>query len=295
MIESALRTLEVESGGLSVLAAAIRDGLGKPFIAAVELMSAATDVVAGPGPGHRDRHGQVRPCRPQDRRHPRLHRHARLLRASGRSQPWRPRHDHAAEGRHHGAVVVGRDRRAQGPHRLLAPFPNRSRSPSPPTARARWPRAADVVLTLPQAREACPHNLAPTTSSLMQLALGDALAIALLESRGFTAIDFGKLHPAGRLGAMLKFVRDIMRTGDVLPLARLGTRMSEAHRGDDRRKVSAASASPIRADGWSASSPTAICAGTCVLTCSTPRRRSDDEKPEDDPFRSARERSATRC
>jgi arabinose-5-phosphate isomerase len=87
-------------------------------------------------------------------------------------------------------------------------------------------RAADVVLTLPQAREACPHNLAPTTSSLMQLALGDALAIALLESRGFTAIDFGKLHPAGRLGAMLKFVRNVMH-GDP-PLAPLGSKMSEA-------------------------------------------------------------------
>ncbi len=57
-------------------------------------------------------------------------------------------------------------------------------------------KTADVVLALPQAREACPHNLAPTTSSLMQLALGDALAIALLESRGFTALDFGL--PASR-------------------------------------------------------------------------------------------------
>ena len=57
-------------------------------------------------------------------------------------------------------------------------------------------QAADVVLVLPQAREACPHNLAPTTSSLMQLALGDALAIALLESRGFTALDFGCCIPA---------------------------------------------------------------------------------------------------
>ena len=54
-------------------------------------------------------------------------------------------------------------------------------------------KVADVVLALPQAREACPHNLAPTTSSLMQLALGDALAIALLESHGFTAVDFGLL------------------------------------------------------------------------------------------------------
>jgi len=88
--------------------------------------------------------------------------------------------------------------------------------------------AADVVLNLPQAREACPHNLTPTTSSLMQHALGDALAIALLESRGFTALDFHVFHPGGRLGAMLKFVRDIMHVGSEIPLARLGTRMSEA-------------------------------------------------------------------
>ena len=89
-------------------------------------------------------------------------------------------------------------------------------------------RAADVVLAMPQAREACPHNLAPTTSTLMQAALGDALAIALLESRGFTAVDFGHFHPGGRLGAMLKFVRDIMHTGDEIPLAAVGTRMSDA-------------------------------------------------------------------
>jgi arabinose-5-phosphate isomerase len=89
-------------------------------------------------------------------------------------------------------------------------------------------KSADVTLVLPQAREACPHNLAPTTSSLMQLALGDALAIALLESRGFTAIDFGVLHPGGRLGALLKFARDVMHTGDSMPLVMLGTKMSDA-------------------------------------------------------------------
>jgi arabinose-5-phosphate isomerase len=89
-------------------------------------------------------------------------------------------------------------------------------------------KAADVVLALPNAREACPHNLAPTTSSLMQLALGDALAIALLESRGFTAIDFGLLHPGGKLGALLKTVRDLMHSGEEVPLAPLGTRMSDA-------------------------------------------------------------------
>ena len=89
-------------------------------------------------------------------------------------------------------------------------------------------KTADVVLPLPVAREACPHNLAPTTSSLMQLALGDALAIALLESRGFTAVDFGLLHPGGKLGALLKTVRDVMHSGASVPLAPLGTRMSDA-------------------------------------------------------------------
>jgi arabinose-5-phosphate isomerase len=89
-------------------------------------------------------------------------------------------------------------------------------------------RAADVVLALPQAREACPHNLAPTTSSLMQLALGDALAIALLEGRGFSAQQFHVLHPGGRLGALLKFARNVMREGSAIPIARSGSRMAEA-------------------------------------------------------------------
>src|SRR5712675_544371 len=89
-------------------------------------------------------------------------------------------------------------------------------------------KAADIALTLPKAREACPHNLAPTTSSLMMLALGDALAIALLEGRGFTSVDFSVLHPGGKLGAMLKFVRDLMHTGAAVPLKPLGTKMSDA-------------------------------------------------------------------
>jgi arabinose-5-phosphate isomerase len=89
-------------------------------------------------------------------------------------------------------------------------------------------KAADVALTLPKAREACPHNLAPTTSSLMMLALGDALAIALLEGRGFTSVDFSVLHPGGKLGALLKYTRDLMHSGDAVPLKPLGTKMSEA-------------------------------------------------------------------
>ncbi len=89
-------------------------------------------------------------------------------------------------------------------------------------------RAADVVLQLPGVREACPHNLAPTTSAVIQLALGDALAVALLEGRGFTAHDFRDLHPGGRLGAVLRFVRDIMHTGKAIPLTALGTPISTA-------------------------------------------------------------------
>src|SRR5262249_22460545 len=78
--------------------------------------------------------------------------------------------------------------------------------------------AAEVTLALPQCKEACPHGLAPTTSTTMQLALGDCLAIALLESKGFTARDFKLLHPGGQLGAHLKFVSDLMHRDDRLPL-----------------------------------------------------------------------------
>jgi arabinose-5-phosphate isomerase len=89
-------------------------------------------------------------------------------------------------------------------------------------------RAAEVVLAVPQSKEACPHGLAPTTSTMMQLALGDCLAIALLESKGFTALDFKVFHPGGRLGAKLKFVGDLMHRGDRLPLASSDTTMDEA-------------------------------------------------------------------
>ncbi len=84
------------------------------------------------------------------------------------------------------------------------------------------------MLVLPRVEEACPHGLAPTTSTLVQMALGDALAIALLEARGFTADDFHKFHPGGSLGANLTHVRDVMHTGERLPLAPLGTPMNEA-------------------------------------------------------------------
>ena len=89
-------------------------------------------------------------------------------------------------------------------------------------------RAADVALVLPAAPEACPMGLAPTTSTTMQLALGDAIAVALLTRRGFTAADFRVFHPGGKLGARLSRVRDLMHGADELPLAPAGTPMDAA-------------------------------------------------------------------
>ena len=89
-------------------------------------------------------------------------------------------------------------------------------------------RQADIVMCMPTAQEACPNGLAPTTSTTMQLALGDALAMALLEAKGFTARDFRDLHPGGKLGAQLAFVRDIMHTGDAIPRIVVGASMGRA-------------------------------------------------------------------
>ncbi len=89
-------------------------------------------------------------------------------------------------------------------------------------------READVRLVLPPAQEACPHGLAPTTSTTMQLVLGDALAIALLEAKGFTARDFGVFHPGGKLGARLTLVRDVMHQGERIPRVAAAARMSAA-------------------------------------------------------------------
>jgi arabinose-5-phosphate isomerase len=89
-------------------------------------------------------------------------------------------------------------------------------------------KAADVALTLPASAEACPMGLAPTTSTTMQMALGDALAVALLTRRGFTAADFHRIHPGGRLGSRLRRVRDLMHEGDAMPIALPDTPMDRA-------------------------------------------------------------------
>ncbi|HVV60622.1 MAG TPA: KpsF/GutQ family sugar-phosphate isomerase [Pseudolabrys sp.] len=220
VIGSALRTLELEGSGVDALAAALRDRLAPAFIAAVELLRSAQGRVIVTGMG---KSGHV----------------GRKIAATFASTGTPAYYVHPGEASHGdlGMIAPGDVLLAlswSGETAELKNLTDYSRrhkiglialTANPDSTLA---KTADVVLAMPQAREACPHNLAPTTSSLMQLALGDALAIALLESRGFTAVDFGKLHPAGKLGAMLKFVRDLMHKDASVPLAPLGTRMSQA-------------------------------------------------------------------
>jgi len=89
-------------------------------------------------------------------------------------------------------------------------------------------KAADVALVLPPIREACPLNLAPTTSTTAMLALGDALAVALLERHGFSPEDFSALHPGGQLGRRFIKVADIMHRDDAVPLVEADLKMAEA-------------------------------------------------------------------
>jgi arabinose-5-phosphate isomerase len=220
LIASALRTLEAGSGGITALSAAIHDGLGTAFIAAVDLISAARGRLIVTGMG---KSGHV----------------GRKIAATFASTGTPAFFVHPSEASHGDLGMITTDDAIMalswsGETAELKDLIDYSRRfkigliAVTAVTDSTLGRAADVVLAMPQAREACPHNLAPTTSTLMQAALGDALAIALLESRGFTAIDFSRFHPGGRLGAMLKFVRDIMHTGDDIPLAAVGTRMSEA-------------------------------------------------------------------
>lgn len=95
------------------------------------------------------------------------------------------------------------------------------------SAQSALAKAARVALTLPDIAEACGETFAPTTSTTMMMALGDALAVALLRARGFSASDFQGFHPGGRLGAALRKARDLMHGADTLPLASVTTPMPE--------------------------------------------------------------------
>ena len=219
-LASAFRTLETESEGLAALVAAMADGLGAPFASAVETIRAARGRVIVTGMG---KSGHV----------------ARKIAATLASTGTPAFFVHAADASHGDLGMITSDDVMlalswSGETEELKDLINYSRrfriSLIAVTVNldSTLGKAADIVLVLPATREACPHNLAPTTSSLMQLALGDALAIALLESRGFTARDFGVFHPRGKLGAVLKFVRDVMHPGVAVPLIGRGAPMSEA-------------------------------------------------------------------
>ena len=87
---------------------------------------------------------------------------------------------------------------------------------------------SDISIVLPNFVEACPHDLAPTTSTTMQLALGDIIAITLMTERGITQSDFKSLHPSGKIGAKLSSIEDVMHTEDEIPLANQNIQINDA-------------------------------------------------------------------
>jgi len=227
---SARRTIETEQAGLVALAAALDDALAAPFAQAVDLLHEATRpdsasgvaqsrvIVSGVG-----KSGLI----------------GRKIAATLASTGTPAFFVHPAEAGHGDLGTVGRNDvvlvlswsgeavELRALVEYARRFGNRliAVTAMPESSLA---RQADLVLNLPEAGEACPHGLTPTTSTLMQLALGDALAIALLEARGFTAEDFHRFHPGGRLGAKFNFVRDIMHRGKQLPLVSPTASMSQA-------------------------------------------------------------------
>jgi arabinose-5-phosphate isomerase len=220
VVESALRTISYGQQGLSALDAALQNGLGTAFRQAAELIGTIDGRVVITGIG---KSGHI----------------GRKISASLASTGTPSFFVHPVEANHGDLGMItasdvvlalswsGETAELQG----LVSFTRRFSIPliaMTSGEASTLAREADIVLLLPKAQEACPHGLAPTTSTLMQLALGDALAVALLEARGFSAADFRVYHPGGKLGAMLSHVSDLMHAGDRLPLVAKGCSMSDA-------------------------------------------------------------------
>ena len=215
-----MRTIETERAGLACLMDAIGNGLGDAFEAAVTLMGGARGRVICTGMGKSGHIGRkiaatfASTGTPALFVHPAEASHGDL----GMIQPddvvmalsWSGETTELAD-------IIGYSRRYRVG--LIAITANSASTLG---------READVCLTLPKAKEACPNGLAPTTSTAMQLALGDALAVALLEARGFSARDFSVFHPGGKLGASLRQVREVMHAGVQLPIVPVGTPMRAA-------------------------------------------------------------------
>ena len=206
---SAIRTVQAEIAGLKVLALALGADLQTPLHAAIGLIIAAPGRVVVTGMG---KSGHV----------------ARKITATLASTGTPAFYHHPAEASHGdlgmvavGDIVLALSWSGETPElRDVIHFCKRFDIPllaltsEPASALA---EAADIALILPKAEEACPNGLAPTTSTTMQLAFGDALAVALLETRGFSAADFRNFHPGGRLGARLVTVADLMAVGPDIP------------------------------------------------------------------------------
>jgi arabinose-5-phosphate isomerase len=217
---SAVRTIVTEVAGLEALREALENGLSAPFARAVETIVAARGRVIVTGVG---KSGHV----------------GAKIAATFASTGTPASFVHATEASH-GDLGMITDNDVvlalswSGETQELGPTIAYTRRFKVPlvaiTSRAESAlgTAADIVLALPKVEEACPHGLAPTTSTILQMATGDALAIALLEARGFTALDFKTYHPGGRLGSSLLHARDIMHSGDKLPLASAETAMRDA-------------------------------------------------------------------
>src|SRR3984957_5893923 len=223
-VRSALRTIATERKGLDALEEAIRatseGGLGAAFSEAIKTISAAPGRVIVTGIG---KSGHI----------------ARKIAATLASTGEPAFFVHPAEASHGdlGMVQIGDVVLAiswSGETVELAAIVTFAKRYAIPLiamtaeANSALGREADVCLMMPHATEACPNGLAPTTSTTMQLVLGDALAIALLEGRGFTALDFRALHPGGKLGAKLAHVREVMHTGERVPRIGSNARMAEA-------------------------------------------------------------------
>jgi len=217
---SALRTLELENDGLSQLAAELKAAMSDAFIGAIARLSAVKGRVIVTGIGKSGHVGQK-------------------IAATFASTGTPAFFVHPSEASHGDLGMITRDDLIlalswSGETVELKPLITYSRRFAVPlvsiTSRADSALAvqSDIVLQLPRAKEACPHGLAPTTSTTMQLALGDCLAVALLEAKGFTAHDFKIFHPGGSLGANLKYVGDVMHKGDELPLAGEDVTMEQA-------------------------------------------------------------------
>ena len=199
-LQSALRTLRIERAGIEALGAAMQNGMALPFAQTVALLRGITGRVIVSGVGKSGHIGS---------------KFAATLASTGTPAYF----VHPAEANHGDLGMIARDDAIialswSGESRELGGILEYSRRFEIPliavTAgqNSTLGREADIVLALPKSEEACPHGLAPTTSTIMQMALGDALAVALLEERGFTATDFQKFHPGGQLGAKLKRVNE---------------------------------------------------------------------------------------